>query len=50
MRYTCLAVFVIIGYRVITENGTEYERQWTCEELHAKDLLIQLVSIRIIGN
>lgn len=42
MCYTCLAVFVIIGYRVINENGTEYERQWTCEELHAKDLLIQL--------
>lgn len=47
--YASVVAFLIIVYRVIQENAGDIERQWTCEELHAKDLLIQLVSINIIN-
>lgn len=42
--YTCFAVFIIIVYRTVGKNGPEFERDWTCEELRAKELLTQLVS------
>ncbi|KAM7448790.1 Family with sequence similarity 69 member C [Porites harrisoni] len=40
--YAFVVAFLIIVYRVIQENAGDIERQWTCEELHAKDRLIQL--------
>lgn len=47
--YVFVVAFLIIVYRVIQENAGDIETQWTCEELHAKDRLIQLVSINIIN-
>lgn len=42
--YTFSAVFIIIVYRTVGKNGPEFERDWTCEELRAKERLTQLVS------
>ena len=47
--YAFVVAFLIIVYRLIQENAGDIERQWTCEELHAKDRLIQLVSINFIN-
>ena len=47
--YAFVVAFLIIVYRVIQENAGDIERQWTCVELHAKDRLIQLVSINFIN-
>ena len=47
--YVFVVAFLTIVYRVIQENAGDIERQWTCVELHAKDRLIQLVSINFIN-
>lgn len=43
--FTCIAVFIVIVYRFINEESSRFEKQWSCEELRAKELLIELVSI-----
>ena len=42
--FTCIAVFIVIVYRFINEESSRFEKQWSCEELRAKELLIELVS------
>jgi len=41
---TCIAVLFIIVYKFIDEESSKYEKEWSCEELRAKELLIELVS------
>lgn len=45
--YTCIAVFIIIVYELINEEGSRFEKEWSCEELRAKERLIALVSISV---
>lgn len=45
--FTCIVVFIIIVYTFINEEGSRFEKQWSCEELRAKELLIELVSSRV---
>lgn len=42
--FTCIVVFIIVVYTFINEEGSRFEKQWSCEELRAKELLIELVS------
>lgn len=44
LYFSCFAIFIIIVYRVIGEDGNVFEKDWTCEELRANDRLKQLVS------
>lgn len=42
--FTCIAVFITIVYKSINEESSRFEKEWSCEELRAKELLIDLVS------
>ena len=45
---TLLVIVVFIFYQIVTsfnDEDVEFDRQWTCEELKAKDRLVKLVSI-----
>ena len=43
--FTSIAVFIILVCKFINEEGSQFEREWSCEELRAKERLIELVSI-----
>lgn len=45
--FTCIVVFIIIIYTFVNEEGSRFEKQWSCEELRAKELLIEIVSSRV---
>lgn len=47
--FTCIAVFIIIVYRFINEEASRFEKQWSCEDLRAKELLIELCNDFIRG-
>lgn len=42
--YICLGVLIVVICRAIGKNVAQFERDWTCEELRARERLTQLVS------
>lgn len=48
MCCTLLVIVIFIFYQIVTsfnDEDVEFDRQWNCEELKAKDRLVKLVSI-----
>lgn len=46
--FACLAIVILIVYQIVSfidEEGAEFDKPWTCEELRARERLIELVSI-----
>ena len=46
--FTLLAILIYIFYQIVisfNDENIEFDRQWTCEELKARDRLAELVSI-----